>query len=55
MEGKGMAGPGDQRRAARVGEMELSRRDISGPVQWAAQALLSGWRANGRQGHPPEA
>lgn len=41
--------------AARVRDMELGRRDISGPVQVAVEALLSGWRPNGWQDHPPEA
>ncbi|MGQ2990857.1 MAG: hypothetical protein ACT6RD_03605 [Brevundimonas sp.] len=33
--------------AARVREMELGKRDISGPVQVAVEALLSGWRPTG--------
>lgn len=34
---------------ARVLEMEGGRRDISGPVQVAVEALLSGWRPTGWQ------
>lgn len=41
--------------AARVREMETGRRDISGPVQVAVEALLSGWRPNGWQDRLPEA
>lgn len=33
--------------ATRVREMEAGRRDISGPVQVAVEALLSGWRPTG--------
>jgi len=43
-----------EKAAARVREMEAGRREISGPVQVAVEALLSGWRPNGWQDHPPE-
>ena len=33
--------------AARVQDMEAGKRDISGPVQVAVEAFLSGWRPNG--------
>ena len=33
--------------AARVHDMEAGKRDISGPVQVAVEAFLSGWRPNG--------
>ncbi len=33
--------------AARVNDMEPGKRDISGPVQVAMEAFLSGWRPNG--------
>lgn len=33
-----------EKAAARVREMELGKRDISGPVQVAVEAFLSGWR-----------
>lgn len=33
--------------AARVQDMEAGKRDISGPVQVAIEALLSGWRPTG--------
>lgn len=33
--------------AGRVLAMEAGQRDISGPVQGAVEALLSGWRPNG--------
>lgn len=36
-----------EKAAARVREMELGKRDISGPVQVAVEALLSGWRPTG--------
>ncbi|WP_447941388.1 hypothetical protein [Brevundimonas mediterranea] len=32
---------------ARILEMEAGKRDISGPVQVAMEAFLSGWRPNG--------
>ena len=32
---------------ARVQDMEAGKRDISGPVQVAVEAFLSGWRPNG--------
>lgn len=32
---------------ARVHDMEAGKRDISGPVQVAVEAFLSGWRPNG--------
>jgi len=33
--------------AARVLDMEAGKRDISGPVQVAMEAFLSGWRPTG--------
>lgn len=33
--------------AARIQDMEAGKRDISGPVQVAVEALLSGWRPTG--------
>ena len=36
-----------EKRTARVREMEAGKRDISGPVQVAIEALMSGWRPNG--------
>lgn len=33
--------------AARIEDMEAGKRDISGPVQVAIEAFLSGWRPNG--------
>lgn len=36
-----------EKMAARVNDMEAGRRDISGPVQVAVEALLSGWRPTG--------
>ncbi|MBX9615324.1 MAG: hypothetical protein K2X25_06980 [Caulobacteraceae bacterium] len=36
-----------EKMAARVLAMEAGQRDISGPVQVAVEALLSGWRPNG--------
>ena len=33
--------------AARVQDMEAGKREISGPVQVAVEALLSGWRPTG--------
>jgi len=38
---------GPEKAAARVKEMEAGRREISGPVQVAVEALLSGWRPSG--------
>lgn len=35
--------------AARVLDMEAGKRDISGPVQVALEAFLSGWRPNAWQ------
>jgi hypothetical protein len=32
---------------ARVRDMEAGKRDISGPVQVAMEAFLSGWRPSG--------
>lgn len=32
---------------ARIKDMEAGKRDISGPVQVAIEAFLSGWRPNG--------
>ena len=32
---------------ARILDMEAGKRDISGPVQVAMEAFLSGWRPNG--------
>lgn len=32
---------------ARVREMEAGKRDISGPVQVAVEAFMSGWRPTG--------
>lgn len=36
-----------EKMAARVNDMEAGKRDISGPVQVAIEALLSGWRPTG--------
>ena len=36
-----------EKMAARVLAMEAGERDISGPVQVAVEALLSGWRPTG--------
>lgn len=36
-----------EKMAARVTDMEAGKRDISGPVQVAVEALLSGWRPTG--------
>jgi hypothetical protein len=47
-----LAGTPDKQ-AARVREMEAGKRDISGPVQVAIEALLSGWRPNGWTDAPP--
>ena len=33
--------------AARILDMEAGKRDISGPVQVAVEAFLSGWRPSG--------
>ena len=33
--------------AARVQDMEAGKRDISGPVQVAVEAFMSGWRPTG--------
>lgn len=38
--------------AARVRDMEAGRRDISGPVQVATEALLSGWRPHDWSDNP---
>ncbi len=32
---------------ARVREMESGKRDVTGPIQVAIEALLSGWRPTG--------
>lgn len=32
---------------ARILDMEAGKRDVSGPVQVAMEAFLSGWRPNG--------
>lgn len=37
----------DDKLVARINEMESGRREISGPVQVAVEALLSGWRPSG--------
>jgi hypothetical protein len=37
---------------ARVRDMEGGKRDISGPVQVAVEALLSGWRPSGWRDDP---
>ncbi len=42
-----------EKAAARVREMEAGKRDISGPVQVAVEALLSGWRPTGWSDSPP--
>jgi hypothetical protein len=42
-----------EKRTARVREMEMGKRDISGPVQVAIEALMSGWRPNGWTDAPP--
>ena len=36
-----------EKMAARVHDMEAGKRDISGPVQVAVEAFLSGWRPSG--------
>lgn len=36
-----------EKMAARVNDMEAGKRDISGPVQVAVEAFLSGWRPSG--------
>lgn len=41
-----LAGP-PEKLTARILDMEASKRDISGPVQVAMEAFLSGWRPTG--------
>ncbi|MEH6665815.1 MAG: hypothetical protein V7678_13260 [Brevundimonas sp.] len=36
-----------EKQAARILHMEAGKRDVSGPVQVAVEALLSGWRPHG--------
>lgn len=36
-----------EKMAARIYDMEAGKRDISGPVQVAMEAFLSGWRPSG--------